>query len=111
MSNPVFAPSGKSFVLSYADDSTDTSTVEGGATGILVFNADTANVVVFNVGFTDGDTDAIVPQSGVEGRGTVIGPNSTVLLNIPQCAYASTMYVSVAGVSGTGNVYFTTGAV
>lgn len=111
MTSPVFAPSGKSFALAYSDDSTETSTVEGGATGILVFNADTANVVVFNVGFTDGDTDAIVPISGgTEGRGTVIGPNSTVLLNIPQCAYTSTMYVSVAGVSGTGNVYFSTGA-
>ena len=111
MSTPVFAPSGKSYALAYADDSTETSTVEGGATAILVYNNDAANVVVFNVGFTDGDTDAVVPISGVtNGKGTVVGPRSTVLLNIPQCAYTDTMYVSVAGVSGTGNVYFSTGA-
>ena len=111
MNGSVFAPSGKSFALAYADDSTDTSTVEGGATAILVTNTDAANVVVFNVGFTDGDTDAVVPISGgAQGKGTVIGPRSTVLLSIPQCAYTSTMYVSVAGVSGTGNVYVSTGS-
>jgi hypothetical protein len=40
----------------------------------------------------------------------VIGPASQVVLDVPQCAYAAQVYVSVAGVSGTGNVYLTPGA-
>jgi hypothetical protein len=105
-----FAPSGSSTVLAYADDSTETSTLAGGAIKFLVVNPDTANVVVVSFGFTDGDTDAVVPTSGSNGKGTVIGPASQVVLSVPQCAYAPQVYVSVAGVSGTGNVYLTPGA-
>jgi hypothetical protein len=105
-----FAPSGKSYVLAYADDSTETSSLEGGATALLVFNSDTSNVVVVNVGFTDGDTDAVVPTDSTAGKGTVVGPNSQIVLHIPQANYAAQMYVSVAGVSGTGNVFFSSGA-
>ena len=105
-----FAPSGSSVVLTYSDDSTETSTLAGGAVNWLVFNPDTANVVVVSFGFTDGDTDAVVPTSGANGKGTVIGPGQQVILNVPQCAYAAQVYVSVAGDSGTGNVYLTPGA-
>ena len=105
-----FAPSGSSTLLAYADDSTETSTLAGGAIKFLVVNPDTANVVVVSFGFTDGDTDAVVPTSGSNGKGTVIGPASQVVLSVPQCAYAPQVYVSVAGVSGTGNVYLTPGA-
>jgi hypothetical protein len=108
--NTPFAPSGASTVLAYADDSTDVSILAGGAVRFLVVNPDTANVVVINFGFTDGDVDAVVPTSGSNGRGTVIGPASQVVLSVPQCAYAAQVYVSVAGVSGTGNVYLTPGA-
>ena len=105
-----FAPSGSSVVLTYSDDSTETSTLAGGATNWLVFNPDTANVVVVSFGFTDGDTDAVVPTSGANGKGTVIGPGQQVILNVPQCAYSAQVYVSVAGDSATGNVYLTPGA-
>ena len=105
-----FAPAGKSIVLAYTDDSTETSTLEGGAVKFLVVNPDTANVVVVNFGFTDGDVDAIVTTSGDNGRGTVIGPASQIVLEVPQCAFSSTVYVSVAGASPTGNVYLTPGA-
>jgi hypothetical protein len=105
-----FTPSGRSVVLTYADDSTDVSELAGGAVNWLVLNPDTANVVVVNFGFTDGATDAVVPTSGANGQGTVIGPNQQVVLNVPQCAHSATVYVSVAGVSGTGNVYLTPGA-
>ena len=105
-----FAPSGKSIVLPYTDDSTETSTLEGGAVKFLVVNPDTANVVCVNFGFVDGDVDAIIPTSGDNGRGTVIGASSQIVLDVPQCAYAAQVYVSVAGVSGTGNVYITPGA-
>jgi len=108
--NTSFAPSGRSVVLTYADDSTETSTLAGGAVNWLVFNPDAANVVVVSFGFTDGDTDAVVPTSGANGKGTVVGPRQQVVLNVPQCAYAAQVYVSVAGVSGTGNVYLTPGA-
>jgi hypothetical protein len=105
-----FAPQGPSAVLTYANDSTETSVLAGGATNWLVFNPDAANVVVVSFGFTDGDTDAVVPTSGANGKGTVIGPGQQVVLNVPQCAYTAQVYVSVAGVSGTGNVYLTPGA-
>ena len=105
-----FTPSGNSVVLAYADDSTDVSELTGGAVNWLVVNPDTANVVVVNFGFTDGDTDAIVPTSGDNGLGTVVGAGQQVVLNVPQCAHVNTVYVSVAGVSPTGNVYLTPGA-
>jgi hypothetical protein len=105
-----FTPSGKSVVLAYSDDSTDVSELAGGAVNWLVFNPDTANVVVVNFGFTDNDTDAVVPTSGDNGRGTVIGPGQQVVLNVPQCAYSATVYVSVAGDTATGNVFLTPGA-
>jgi hypothetical protein len=105
-----FTPSGRSVVLAYADDSTEVSSLEGGAVNWLVVNPDTANVVVVAFGFTDGDTDAIVPTSGDNGVGTVIGAGQQIVLSVPQCAYSATVYVSVAGVSGTGNVYLTPGA-
>ena len=105
-----FAPSGRSTVLAYADDSTETSVLAGGAVKFLVVNPDSANVVVVSFGFTDGDTDAVVPTSGSNGKGTVIAPASQIVLSVPQCAYAQQVYVSVAGVSGTGNVYLTPGA-
>lgn len=105
-----FTPSGNSVVLAYADDSTDVSELAGGAVNWLVVNPDTANVVVVNFGFTDGGTDAVVPTSGANGQGTVIGAGQQVVLNVPQCAHSSTVYVSVAGVTATGNVYLTPGA-
>jgi hypothetical protein len=105
-----FTPSGPSIVLSYADDSTESSTQVLGATQFMVYNPDTANVVVVSVGFTNGDTDAVVPTSGANGKGTVIGARQQVVLNIPQAAYSAQVWISVAGVSGTGNVYITPGA-
>lgn len=111
MSTPVFTPVGISGVLSYADDSTDASTQIAAAQALLVVNADAANVVVVNVGFTNGATDAVVPTSGFNGQGTVIGPRQQVVLAIPQATYTGTMWVSAAGVSGTGNVYITPGAI
>jgi len=111
MSTPVFTPVGISGILSYADDSTDTSTVENGATALLVYNADTANVVAVNVSFDPLDTNAVVPTSGTNGVGTVVGPQQQIVLHIPQAAYNGTMYVSVAGDSGTGNVFITPGAI
>jgi hypothetical protein len=105
-----FTPSGPSIVLTYADDSTDASTAVTGATAFMVLNPDTANVIVFNTGFTDGDTDAVVPTSGANGKGTVIGPGQQVVLKFPQSQTSQgPVYISVAGVSGTGNVYITPG--
>lgn len=105
-----FSPAGRSIVLAYADDSTESSTEVAGAASFLVVNPDAANVVVVSVGFTNGDTDAVVPTSGANGKGTVIGPRQQVVLNVPQAAYSATAWISVAGVSPTGNVYITPGA-
>jgi hypothetical protein len=105
-----FTPAGRSIVLSYADDSTETSTEVAGASQFLIYNPDAANVVVVSVGFANGDVDAVVPTSGANGQGTVVGARQQVVLNIPQAAYASSVWISVAGVTGTGNVYLTPGA-
>jgi hypothetical protein len=51
-----------------------------------------------------------MPTNRAPGRGTVIGQRQQVVLNIPQCAYAAQVYVSVAGNGGTGNVFLTPGA-
>jgi hypothetical protein len=111
MSTP-FSPVGNSIILAYADDSTDVSTEVRGASAFLVYNPDAANVIVFNTGFTNGDVDAVVPTSGANGQGVVVGPNSTVLVTYPQHQYtAGSTFISVAGVTGTGNVYITPGVV
>lgn len=107
-----FTPVGRSIVLAYADDSTAASTEVAGASAFLVYNPDAANVIVFNTGFTNGDTDAVVPTLGANGIGTVIGARQQVVVSVPSHQFASgTVFISVAGVSGTGNVYITPGAV
>ena len=112
MSSATFTPVGNSIVLTYADDSTDTSTAIRGASAFSVYNADAANVVVFSVGTSNVTTDAVVPTSGANGKGLVIGPKQQVLVGCGFAQYAAgDVYVSVAGVSGTGNVYITPGAV
>ena len=109
-----FYPIGPSGVIAYADDSTDTSIVLGpGSTGLpnalYIVNPDAANVVVVNTGLTDGDTDAIVPTSDFNGRGVVVGPQGAVLIRLESTYVQGNIYVSAAGVSGTGNVYITPG--
>jgi hypothetical protein len=108
----LFTPVGNSIVLTYADDSTDTSTAIRGASAFSVYNADAANVVVFSVGASNGDTDAVVPTSGANGKGIVIGPKQQILVGCGFAQFqAGSVYISVAGVSGTGNVYITPGSV
>lgn len=108
----VFTPVGRSIVLAYADDSTETSTEVTGASAFLVYNPDAANVVVFSTGFTNDSTDAVVPTSGANGSGVVIGPQQQVIISVPGAQYtAGSVFISVAGVSGTGSVYITPGAV
>ena len=108
----LFTPVGNSIVLTYADDSTNVSTQILGASAFSVYNADAANVVVFSAGATDFGTDAVVPTSGANGKGIVIGPKQQLLVG---CGFGQfnvgPVYISVAGVSGTGNVYITPGGV
>jgi hypothetical protein len=111
MSSPVFAPSGVSYAISYADDSTDASLSVPAAQAVSVFNSDAANVVVVNFGFaSDGDTDAVVPVAGTPGQGTVIGPRQQITMSLPAAGYVPGMFISVAGVSGTGTVFISTGS-
>ena len=111
MSSP-FTPVGNSIKLAYADDSTDASLEVKGASAFSVFNADTANVVVFNTGATNGDTEAVVPTSNANGKGIVIGPQQQITVG---CGFGQfnvgSVFISVAGLSGTGNVYITPGVV
>jgi len=108
----VFTATGASGVIDYADDSTEVSIEITRATHLLVVNPDAANVVAVSVGFSDGDVDAIVPTNNFNGSGVVIGPASTVVIAVPQSQFVSgTMWISAAGVSGTGEVYITPGTV
>jgi hypothetical protein len=105
-----FAATGPSGAIAYADDSTEVSISNSGATHLMCVNPDTANVVVVSAGFTDGDVDAIVPDNNFNGQGIVIAPFGMVILSLPQKQYATgNIFVSVAGVSGTGTVYITPG--
>jgi hypothetical protein len=106
-----FAPSGRSVVLTYADDSTETSTLAGGAVNWLVFNPDAANVVAVNYSFNALDTNASIPTSGANGVGTIIGPASTVMLKIDSTYRTGSIYVSAAGDSSTGSVFVTPGVI
>jgi hypothetical protein len=106
-----FTPVGRSIILAYADDSTETSTQVAGASAFLVYNPDAANVIVFNTGFTNGTTEAVVPTSGANGSGVVIGPKQQVVVAVPGAGFtAGSVWISVAGDSATGNVYITPGA-
>jgi hypothetical protein len=110
MSSPVFAPTGKSYIIAYADDSTDTSLEVPAAQAVSVFNPDAANVVAVNFSFDSLDTNASIPLAGDPGVGTVIGPGQQLTFSIPQAGYVTPMYISVAGASATGNVYVSTGS-
>jgi hypothetical protein len=110
MTTVSFTPQGPSFEIQYTDDSTEVSVLAGGAPSWLVFNPDNTHACCVNFGFTDGDTEAIMPTNSTPGRGTVIGQRQQVVIHVPQCAYAAQVWVSVAGNGGTGNVFLTPGA-
>ena len=108
-----FNPTGGSLVVAYADDSTDISVpvTQPAPTHLAVVNADTANVIVVNAGFDDFEVDAIVPTSGQNGQGLVVGPLDTAYFALAstRASESGNLYISVAGVSATGNVYITPG--
>jgi hypothetical protein len=111
-----FIPQGPSVVLAYADDSTDQSiTVTTGAYGVpnclLVVNPDAANVIAFSYSFNSLDTNASVPNSGANGIGTIVGPRSQVQIQINSTYQTGNLYLSAAGVSGSGAVYVTPGVI
>jgi hypothetical protein len=107
-----FTPSGNSIILSYADDSTDTGIAIRGATAYMIYNPDAANVIVFNTSADPDDINAIVPTNEQNGQGVVIGPLQQVIVGLgwPQFS-PNDVYIAVAGVSGSGNVYITPGSV
>jgi hypothetical protein len=110
-----FTPIGRSAVIAYAGDSTDTSvtitTTNGGMPDVLYcVNEDSANIVAVNISFDANDTNAIVPTTGADGLGAVIPPYGYALLAIPSAMNRTgNIYVSAAGHSGTGSVYVTPG--
>jgi hypothetical protein len=108
----VFTPIGASGKIAYADDSTEVSIENSGASAFLIFNSDTANVVVVNIGFEDGDVEAVVPTDDFNGSGVVLGPQHSIVYRLPQKLYSTAnVFISVAGDSATGNVYITPGTV
>lgn len=110
-----FTPIGNSIIAAYADDSTDTAlTIEPGSLGLpnvlYCVNPDAANVVAVTATVDPLDHNAVIPQSGADGVGVIILPGGTAMIRVPQVPYiAGNVYVAVAGVSGTGNVYITPG--
>jgi hypothetical protein len=58
------------------------------------------------------DINAVVPTNEQNGQGVVIGPLQQVVIGLgwPQFS-PNDVYIAVAGVSGSGNVYITPGSV
>lgn len=111
-----FQPIGASGVIAYADDSTNTSEVIvnggfGAPNALLIVNDDAANVAVVSTSLNAQDTNAIVPTSGFNGLGVVVAPLSSTLIRLETTYVTGNVYVSAAGVSGTGNVYITPGTI
>jgi hypothetical protein len=109
-----FIPQDRSIVIAYADDSTDTSvTYNPGSLGmpdvLYVVNQDQANVVAVSYSFDPQDTNAVIPTSGANGQGTVIAPYGYAMIGIDSSHRTGNLYISAAGVSGTGKVYVTPG--
>ena len=63
----------------------------------------------FSYSFDQFDHNAVVPTSGANGTGVVVGPKTAVQLRIDSTYQSGNLYVSAAGVSGTGSVYVTPG--
>ena len=114
MSQGVFSPSGKTYILAYADDSTDTSTLVSAATAVNIFNPDSANVVAVSFFFENEGygTNAVIPTAGTPGEGVIVGPGQQLTVNLPQAGYveSNSMWVAVAGDSATGNVFISLGS-
>jgi hypothetical protein len=109
-----FRVQGASAKISYADDSTDTATElvhgsYGAPNSLYIYNPDTANVAVVSYSFNSLDHNAIVPTSGFNGEGVVVGPQTAVQVLVDNKYQTASLWVSVAGVSGTGNVFVTPG--
>lgn len=109
-----FIPQGPSVIITYADDSTDSSVILNlGALGmpdvLYVVNPDTANVVAVNYSFDPLDTNASIPTSGANGVGTVVAPYGYAMLAIDSHNRTGNIYLSAAGDSPTGSVFITPG--
>jgi hypothetical protein len=114
--NVPFIPVNSSGIISYADDSTDTSVVFAPTSGtvpncLLVVNPDTANVIAVNYSFDALDTNASIPTSGANGTGVVVGPASSAMIRIDSTYQSGNLYVSAVGDSATGNVFVTPGVI
>jgi hypothetical protein len=92
-----FEPLGPIYRLALADDSSLFSLTIGDTNSIgatwQVSNLDSANVIYVHISTAEFDSDAIVPDVGVPGKGTAVLPL--------QSAYIE---VNVTG-AATGNVY------
>lgn len=110
----VFTPIGVCGVIAYADDSTETSISAQGANALLVTNPDQGNVIAVNIGWSDADVEAVVPTSDFNGRGTIVNAGWSELIEFPSAALnmsGANIWISVAGVSPTGNVFVSLGTV
>lgn len=114
MSQGIFSPNGKTYIIAYADDSTDTSTEVTAASAVNIFNPDGANVVAVSFFFENEGygTNAVIPTAGTPGEGVIVGPGQHLTVNLPQANYiaTNTMWVAVAGDSATGNVFISLGS-
>lgn len=111
---PAFLPTLEPRVIDYTDDSSSADTEfavgSSGATVLYVVNADVANVAVVGASYSDMGHDAIIPIGNAAGSGTVIPPATGMFLALPVTGTnPGTIFVSAAGVSGTGSVYVTPG--
>ena len=111
-----FVPVNNSGIISYADDSTDTSVTFAPTSGtvpncLFVVNPDTANVVAVNYSFDALDTNASIPTSGANGIGVIVAPLGQVLIRVDSTYQSGNLYVSAVGDSATGAVFVTPGVI
>jgi hypothetical protein len=109
-----FRVQGASAKIAYADDSTDTATELvhgsfGAPNSLYIFNPDAANVVAVSYGFNSLSHNAIVPNTGFDGEGVVVGPGQSVQVLVDNKYQTASLWISVAGDSATGNVFVTPG--
>jgi hypothetical protein len=109
-----FIPQGNSAKIAYSANTTTTSTTFAfGSYGVpnclYIVNPDTANVVTLNYSWTSNTFPTTVPSSGTNGAGIVVGSGDSVQIRLDSTYKTGNLYVGVAGISGSGNVFVTPG--
>lgn len=114
-----FRPTGASQLVPFTDGSSISSAEiayadASLATAVMFFNADAANAVCVNAGYSN-SVEARFPTSGTAGQGIVCpaGQNVVIILGpgpeVGSAEWDGGIFLNAEGISPTGNVYATPG--